>query len=146
MSQGGGFEGIGFAVPIDVVRPVAEGVIAGGRPQHAWMGIVGEPLTPQLAKDLGVPGTTGVALQRVDARGPAKKADLRAVDRDPPKGADIIVAIAGRTIRDFGDLSQEIGSRRVGETVEVTVLRDGKRVQVKLDLRDRPADLRGTSC
>ncbi len=145
VSQGGGFEGIGFAVPIDTVRPVAEGVIAGGKPQHAWIGIFGDPLTPQLAKNLDVPGTTGVALRRVDDRGPAKKAGLRAADRDPPKGADIIIEIAGRQIRDFGDLSQEIGSRRVGETVEVTVLRDGKRVRAKLTLQDRPGNL-GRTC
>ena len=145
VSQSGGFEGIGFAVPIDTVRPVADGVIAGGDPQHAWMGIFGDPLTPQLAKDLGVPDTTGVALQRLDDRGPAKKAGLRAVDRNPPKGADIIVQIAGRPIRDFGDLSQEISSRRVGEIVEVTVLRNGKDVRVKLTLQDRPGNL-GGSC
>jgi S1-C subfamily serine protease len=147
VSQGGGFEGIGFALPIDTVRPVAQGIMAGGKPQHAWIGIVGEPLTPKLANDLGVPGTTGVALRHIDDRGPSKKAGLRgssAPDKAPPKGGDIIVEIAGRTIRDFGDLSEEIGSRRVGETIEVTVLRDGKRVAVKLTLQDRPGNLGGT--
>ncbi len=147
VSQGGGFEGIGFAVPIDTVRPVAQGIIAGGKPQHAWIGIIGEPLTPKVAKDLGVPGTTGVALRRVDDRGPSKKAGLHgssAAEKDPPKGGDIIIEIAGRTIRDFGDLSQEIGSRRVGETVDVTVLRGGKDVRVQLTLQDRPGNLGGT--
>ena len=147
VSLGGGFEGIGFAVPIDAVRPVAQGIIAGGKPQHAWIGIIGEPLTPEVAKDLGVPGTTGVALRRIDDRGPSKRAGLRgssAAEKNPPKGGDIIVEIAGRTIRDFGDLSQEISSRRVGETVDVTVLRDGKRVRVKLTLQDRPGNLGGT--
>ena len=147
VSQGGGFEGIGFAVPIDTVRPVAMGVIAGGKAQHAWIGIIGEPLTPKLATELGVAGTTGVALRKVDERGPSKKAGLKgsnAAEKDPPKGGDIIVEIAGRQIRDFGDLSQEIGSRAVGETVDVTVLRDGKRVSVKLTLQDRPGNLGGT--
>ena len=147
VSQGGGFEGIGFAVPIDTVRPVAQGIIAGGKPQHAWIGIIGEPLTPKLANQLGVPGTTGVALRHVDDRGPSKKAGLRgssASDQAPPKGGDIIIEIAGRKIGDFGDLSEEIGSRRVGETIDVTALRDGKRVAVKLTLQDRPANLGGT--
>lgn len=148
-SQGGGFEGIGFAVPIDTVRPVVQGIIAGGKPQHAWIGILGEPVTPQVAKDLGVPGTTGVALRTVDDRGPAKKAGLRgsrAPDTGPPRGGDIIVEIAGRPIRDFGDLSQEIGGRPVGDAVEVVVLRDGKRMAVKLTLQDRPENLGRTSC
>ena len=146
-SQSGGFEGIGFAIPIDIVRPVAQGVIAGGRPRHAWIGIVGEPLTPQLAKQLGVPGVTGVALRKIDPRGPASKAGLRgssAPQQDPPKGGDIVIAVAGQPVRDFGDLSQEIGSRTVGDVVDVTVLRGGKRVTVKLTLQDRPGDLNGT--
>ena len=146
VSQGGGFEGIGFAVPIDAVRPVADGIIAGRKPEHAWIGIVGQPLTPRVAKALGVPGTTGVALRKTDPRGPASKAGLRgssAAETDPPKGGDIIVEIAGQRVRDFGDLSQEIGSRNVGDVVDVVVLRTGKRVTVKLTLQDRPNDLGG---
>jgi len=146
-SQGGGFEGIGFAVPIDAVRPVADSIIATRKPQHAWIGIVGEVVTPGVAKDLGVADARGVALRKVDDRGPSKKAGLRgssAPDDQPPKGGDIIVEIAGTTVRDFGDLSQEVGSRRVGDVVDVTVLRDGKRVTLKLTLADRPANLGGT--
>jgi S1-C subfamily serine protease len=147
VSQGGGFEGIGFAVPIDAVHPVADGIIAGRKPEHAWIGIVGEPLTPAVAKQLGVPGTTGVALRKIDSRGPAGKAGLRgtsAARDEPPKGGDIIVGISGQPIRDFGDLSQEIGSRTVGDSVSVVVLRGGKRVTVTMKLQDRPADLGGT--
>ena len=146
-SQGGGFEGIGFAVPIDAVRPVADGIIANGKAQHAWIGIVGEAVTPDVAKSLGAGDARGVALRKIDERGPSKAAGLRASsapDDQPPKGGDIIVAIAGQPVRDFGDLSQEVSSRHVGDTVNVTVLRDGKRVSLKLTLADRPANLRGT--
>ena len=146
-SQGGGFEGIGFAVPIDAIRPVVEAIIANRKPQHAWIGIVGEAVTPDVAKELGAGDARGVALRKVDDRGPAKKAGLHASsapDSEPPKGGDIIVEIAGQPVRDFGDLSQEVGSRRVGDTVDVTVRRDGKRVTLKLTLADRPANLGGT--
>jgi S1-C subfamily serine protease len=146
-SQGGGFEGIGFAVPIDAVRPVADAIIANGTAQHAWIGIVGEAVTPDVAKSLGAGDARGVALRKIDERGPSKAAGLRASsapDDQPPKGGDIIVEIAGQPVRDFGDLSQEVSSRRVGDTVNVTVLRDGKRVTLKLTLADRPANLRGT--
>lgn len=146
-SQGGGFEGIGFAVPIDAVRPVAEAIIASGKVQHAWIGIVGQAVTPDVAKSLGAGDARGVALRKIDERGPASAAGLRASsapDNRPPKGGDIIVAIAGQPVRDFGDLSQEVSSRRVGDTVNVTVLRDGKQVTLKLTLADRPANLRGT--
>ena len=146
-SQGGGFEGIGFAVPIDAVRPVADAIIADGKARHAWIGIVGEAVTPDVAKALGAADARGVALRKVDERGPSKAAGLRASsapDDQPPKGGDIIVEIAGQAVRDFGDLSQEVSARRVGDTVDVTVLRDGKRVTLKLTLADRPANLGGT--
>lgn len=146
LSQGGGNEGIGFAVPSDIVRPVADGVIAGGKPRHAWIGIVGEALTPDVAKQIGAPGVRGVVLRSIEPRGPAKAADLissPALEKDPPKGGDIIVAINGAPVNDFGDLTEEISSRKVGETIDLTVLRAGKRVTVKLTLADRPADLGG---
>lgn len=146
VSQGGGNEGIGFAVPIDTIRPVAEGVIAGGRPQHAWIGVLGEPLTPPLAKQLGTSATSGVVLRSIDGRGPAKKAGLvgsPATQDEPPKGGDIVVEIDGDAIRDFGDLSQAVSSRKVGEKIVVTVLRDGKRLDATLTLQDRPSDLGG---
>lgn len=145
-SQSGDFAGIGFAIPIDTIRPIVDSVVAGRDPEHAWIGVQGLAMTPDLAKDLGVTTTTGVVLRSLDERGPAKKAGLKgssAGDNDPPKGGDIIVAIAGVDVRDFGDLAQQIGSRRVGDTVDVTVLRDGKEVTVKLTLQDRPKDLEG---
>ena len=147
VSQSGGFVGLGFAVAMDTVRPVAASIIDGGKPQHAWIGIVGEALTPQTAKELGVAGKTGVALRKVDDRGPSKKAGLRgsdAPDKAPPKGGDIIVEIANNPVRDFGDLSQEIGSRRVGAEVPITVLRDGNEIELQVTLADRPSDLGGT--
>lgn len=147
VSQGGGFEGIGFAVAIDIVRPVANAIMARGKAEHAWIGITGEPLNPKLAKDLGIPGTTGVVLRKTDPRGPAAKAQLKgssAPDNEPPKGGDVIVEIEGTPIRDFGDLSEEIGSRAVGATVKMEVLRDGKKLDVELVLADRPSDLAGT--
>ena len=147
VSQGVGFEGIGFAVAIDIVRPVANAIMTRGKAEHAWIGITGEPLNPTLAKDLGIAGTTGVVLRKTDPRGPAAKAGLKgstAPDSDPPKGGDVIVEIEGQPIRDFGDLSEEIGSRAVGATVKMKVLRDGKTVGVDLVLADRPGDLGGT--
>ncbi len=147
ISQSGGSEGIGFALPIDTVRPVAEAIITSGKPTHAWIGVQGQPLTPNLAKELGVSQTTGVVLRKVDDRGPSKKVGLigsKAPQNSPPKGGDIIIEIAGTPIRDFGDLAQQVGSRKVGDTIDLVVLRDGKKVPVTLTLQDRPKDLEGT--
>ncbi len=141
-TQSGGNEGIGFAVPIDIVRPVMQDIIEQGKPRHAWIGITGEEITPQTAKALGLNGTTGVAIRTVDDRGPAKAAGLKATtaksESDPPKGADIITSVAGQPVRDFGDLSQEVSSRRVGEKIEITYLRSGEKKDATLTLANRP--------
>jgi S1-C subfamily serine protease len=145
-SQSGDFAGIGFAIPIDTIRPIVDSVIAGRDPEHAWIGVTGAAMTPDLANDLGVTTTTGVVLRKLDDRGPAKKAGLKgspATDNAPPRGGDIITRIAGAEVRDFGDLAQQVSSRRVGDTVDVTVVRDGKDVRVELTLQDRPKDLEG---
>lgn len=147
LSQGGGNEGIGFAVAIDIIKPVAAGIISGGEPKHAWIGVVGEALTPQTAKQLGIEGTTGVVLRSVDAGGPSKKAGLvgsSAPDNQPPKGGDVIVAVNGQPVADFGDLTQEVSSHTVGDVVDMTVLRNGAKITVKVTLADRPSTLGGT--
>ena len=149
LSQGGGNEGIGFAVAIDIIKPVANGIIAGGKPRHAWIGVEGTPLDPQTSNELGMAGTTGVVLRSVNPNGPAKAAGLigsPAADNAPPKGGDVIVAINDQPIADFADLTQEVSSRTVGDVIDMTVLRDGKRITVKVTLADRPANLGGGRC
>ena len=76
-TESGGNDGIGFAVPIDTIRPVADAIIATGSPEHAWLGITGRQVTPEIASALGEPDVRGVAVVSVDDRGPAKDADLR---------------------------------------------------------------------
>jgi S1-C subfamily serine protease len=143
-SQGGDSAGVGFAVPIDTIRPVARSIVATGEAQHAWIGISGRSLTPELAQQLKLSKKSGVLVVGLDARGPAKKAGLVAA-RDPeadlPKGGDVIVAIDGRDIDGMEDVSQEVASRAVGAKIGVTIIRDGESRDVTLTLADRPADI-----
>lgn len=143
-SQGGDSAGVGFAVPIDTIRPVARSIVSTGKAEHAWIGISGKTLTPELATRLKLSRKAGVVIVDLDARGPAKKAGLVAAD-DPdaevPKGGDVIVAINGRPVEGMEDVSQEVASSAVGTTIRVTVLRAGKERQVELTLADRPADI-----
>ncbi|MCC6831290.1 MAG: trypsin-like peptidase domain-containing protein [Thermoleophilia bacterium] len=146
---GGGNLGIGFAVPIDTVRPVARSIIDTGKAQHAWIGIVGTTLDPRAARANGLTGRRGVMIVELDGRGPAKAAGLRGAtsgtgggDDEVPKGGDVIVGIDGRTVADMGDVSLAIAGRRVGAEVRMTVLRDGVERTVTIRLADRPADIR----
>jgi S1-C subfamily serine protease len=141
-SQNGGNVGIGFAVPIDTIKPIAEAVINKGTVQHAWIGITGRELTPALAEKLGLEGRRGVLVTETAPGSAAREEGLDAAD-DPkaevPRGADLIVAVNGRRVVDMADVSQAIASRRVGEKVTITVLRDGQERTVTLTLKDRPS-------
>ncbi len=143
-SETGGNVGIGFAVPIDTVRPIVNSIIASGKAQHAWIGIQGGELTPALAQKLSLGTRRGVLVLSLDSRGPAKKGGLKAA-RDAtasvPTGADLIVAINGTPVADMADVAEAVASRKVGDQITVTVLRDGTSQTVTLTLKDRPADI-----
>jgi S1-C subfamily serine protease len=144
-SESGGNDGVGFAVPIDTIRPIADSIIATGEARHAWLGITGRQVTPEIADALGEPAVRGVAVVSVDERGPANDAGLRPAttpaDADVPRGGDIIVAVGGREVRDMADVSLAVSSRAVGDPLALTVLRDGDRADVRVTLADRPDDV-----
>ena len=148
-TEGGGNLGIGFAVPIDTVKPVADSIIRTGTAQHAWIGIVGASLTPEIARANDLAGRRGVMVVDLDDRGPAKKAGLKGAtsgtENSPdavPKGGDVIVSVDGRAINDMGDVSLAIASKAVGAEVDMTVLRDGAEKRLRITLADRPDDIR----
>ncbi len=145
-SESGGSDGIGFAVPIDTIRPVADAVIATGRVEHAWLGMTGRPITPAIARALGIGDARGVAVIEVDDRGPGQGG--RACARPRPRrtrtcraGGDLVVAVDGRPVEDMADISRAVSSRAVGEPVTLTVLRDGRRITLRVALENRPADV-----
>jgi len=143
-SQNGGNVGIGFAVPIDTIEPIAQSIIEDGTPRHAWIGITGRELTPALAEKLGLEGRRGVLIAETVDDGPAARAGLvaaRDADADVPRGADLIVEVNGRPVTDMADVSQAVASRKVGDRISVTVLRGGQERTVALTLANRPAGL-----
>jgi S1-C subfamily serine protease len=81
----------------------------------------------------------------VDARGPAEAAGLRPSTSprgaDVPRGGDLIVAVDGLAVEDMADVSRAVSSRAVGDPLTLTVLRDGRRVDLRVALKDRPKDV-----
>ena len=89
-------------------------------------------------------GKRGVIVASLDDRGPANDAGMKAADSADaavPKGGDLIVAINGTPIADMADVSKAVASRKVGDQITLTVLRDGKSETLTLTLKDRPADV-----
>ena len=144
-SESGGSDGIGFAVPIDTIRPVADAIVETGEARHAWLGIKGRQITPAVARGLGDPDVRGVAVVEVDDRGPASAAGVVAAtgapDSEVPRGGDLIVAVDGRPVEDMADVSLAVSSRAVGDRLRLTLQRDGERRQVEVVLADRPDDV-----
>jgi len=118
VSRSGGNVGIGFAIPANQARYVLSEIVEHGAVQRGRIGIGGQNVTPELAKAFGLPAARGAVITQVVPDSPAARAGL--------KPEDIIVEAEGREIRDFDQLRNVVGLRRVGERVDLKVLRDGK--------------------
>lgn len=139
--------GVGYAVPSNLAWRVANEILNEGRVNYSYLGINGDDVNLALIETLKLPNNTrGVVVGRVEPGGPAAQAGLRnpgertIVDgATVPTSADIITAINGEAITDFSALIGYLASNtRPGDTVSLTVLRDGQVVQLPLILSSRP--------
>jgi len=123
VSESGGFEGIGFAIPSNMAAAVADALIKTGKVTRGWLGLSLQELTPALAKSLSLKSPRGALVADVVKGGPAEKAGIR-------KG-DVIVNLDGATIENANELRNRIAGTRVGKKVDVVLLRKGARVTVQ---------------
>ncbi len=143
--------GIGFAIPVNTVRRVAPQLIAQGHYPHPWLGVSVLPFEAegaQILREAGmdVPVDEGLLVAEVVSGSPAAKAGIRAGDQVVsigntriPVGGDIITAINGEPIANFEELTVYLESEtQVGDTVEVTLIRDGREMTVSVTLAERP--------
>lgn len=129
-NAGGGNEGIGFAIPINMARNVMDQLIAHGKVIRGYLGLYPEDLTPELAKQFGFAGEGGALIGDVSPDTPASKAGLE-------KG-DIIVELNGQPVRSANDLRLRISQTAPGTKVELTIFRDGKTRSIAVTLGELP--------
>ncbi len=140
--------GVGFAVPVNIVKRIVPRLISEGTYRYPYLGIVADNrfTVAQLASELNLPVTHGVLVSSVEPGGPADRAGIRGGNRQARAlgttvtvGGDIIVAIEGDPVQDFNDLiAYLIRETEVGQQVAVTVIRDGQRMDVTVRLGERP--------
>src|SRR6058998_426719 len=118
-------QGIGFAISINSAKPIVQELLAHGR---VVIGIVPVSVTPQIASAYDLPVDHGVLVARLDPRGPAARAGVRA--------GDIIVAVAGHPVKSLGELRVAIGQHKIGETVDLAVRRAKTSVTLKVTLAE----------
>jgi len=144
--------GVGFAVPSNTVRRVVPELIASGRYPHPWLGIEPISLTAERARafreaGMDIPVNKGVLVLEVSRGGPADEAGIRGGDRivqlgryRVPLGGDIITMLDDEEIGDYQDLTVYLETEtRVGDAVDVTVLRDGEEQTLQVTLGTRPS-------
>ena len=140
--------GIGYVVPSVIVQKVVPILIKDGSYQQPWIGISGRTLTPEVAPAMNLnPTQRGALVFEVTAGSPADKAGLKGsattakVDAQEVKvGGDVITAADGKPVNDFEDLVAFLARyANVGQTIMLTVLRDGKSIEVPLTLAARPS-------
>ncbi len=138
--------GVGFAVPVNLVKRVAPQLIAEGSYAHTWLGITGTTITPLLVNQLGLPVDKGVLVSEVLADSPAEKAGIRGGTqqveirgRRVSQGGDIIIRIDGREIVQFEDLlGYLVMQTEVGQEVTLDIVRDGAERTLMVVLEARP--------
>jgi len=146
-SSSGNAEGVGFAVPINSAKRSMEQLIATGSVSYAFVGVTTETLTPALAKHFGYSVDHGAVIATVQPNSPAADAGLRGGDRDKSylglefkNGGDVIVALAGHPVRSSEDVVRIVTDAvSPGQQVRVTLVRQGKRLQIPIRLAERPA-------
>jgi S1-C subfamily serine protease len=142
--------GIGFAIPINTAKEEIAALESGTADEHGYLGISGATITPELAQAFNLEVEEGVLVQQVEEGGPAAAAGIQgattAAEVEGTQfglGGDIITAIDGEPIASTEDLIKTISGKHAGESVEVTVLREGQTASVSVTLAERPASSAG---
>lgn len=126
----GGSQGVGFAISAEEAVTAADELIDRGRVQRAYLGIAGVDLTRQVAEEFGLEVEGGAVIDRVEPGTAADDAGLQA--------GDIIIELDGEPLDSMSDLAVDIRRRDPGERITLTVVRDGRRLELEVTLGERP--------
>jgi putative serine protease PepD len=145
----GGNVGIGFAIPINTAREVAKQIEQNGKVEHAYLGISGGSVTPELAKDLNLPVDEGVLVAEAVKGGPAAEAGIHGGNTEATiegasvtLGGDIITELEGKKVTEMEELTSIIDAHRPGDEIEVEIVRGGgEEKTVSVTLGNRPSSV-----
>jgi serine protease Do len=129
-SPSGGNVGIGFAIPVNMAKQVMEDLLKKGKVTRGYIGLVPQDIDESLAKALKLSGTEGVIVGDVDKAGPADRAGI--------KRGDVIVEFDGKKVENSTQLRNMAAQAKPGSEVKIGLLRDGKKMEVSVNLAERP--------
>ena len=128
-SRSGGYQGIGFAIPVSLAKKVMEQIIETGTVTRGWFGVDVADITPELAESLGLKGTRGAIVGAIERGSPAEKSGM--------KLGDVIVAVAGKPVTDVGTTLNAIAAVPPGKTVAVKVMRRNQELDLDVTVGKR---------
>jgi len=137
LSRSGGNIGIGFAIPVNMAHSVMDQLIKYGSVKRGLLGVSMYTVTPDIAKSLGLKNTEGALVSQVVDGSPAQKAGIQP--------GDVVTSVNHQPVKSNGELRNAIGLLRVGDKVEVGLLRDGKPMRVTAIIADTAAAQTGPS-
>jgi S1-C subfamily serine protease len=139
--------GVGFSIPSNIVRRVSPSLITNGSYEWPWLGIEGTSVGLLIQEANNLDTQNGAYVSSVVSGGPAEAAGLRGttgtqqVDGlDVPTGGDVIIEVDGDPVIDFSDLLFRIATSNPGDTLQLTVIRNGERIPISVTLEARPTD------
>jgi len=127
-----GGQGIGFAIPVNMVKRIVGQLKESGKVVRGWLGVVVQEITPEISQSMGLKNSNGALVSDIETGGPADKAGL--------KRGDVIVAVNGKDIEEMQDLPRTVANYKPGSAIELSIIRDGKPQTVKVNLGEMPGD------
>ncbi|MFA6187520.1 MAG: Do family serine endopeptidase [Phycisphaerae bacterium] len=128
-SGGGGYMGIGFAIPVNMAKYVYQQIVAEGKVTRGYLGIYGEDITADMAKLFGIENQKGIVVNKLLADGPAAKGGV--------ERGDIIIKKDSKAVDDWNKFRNEIARTAPGTKIELTVIREGKEKELTVELDPR---------
>jgi serine protease Do/serine protease DegQ len=135
LSRSGGNIGIGFAIPVNMAHSVMDQLIRYGSVKRGQLGVSMYTVTPDIAHSLGLPSVVGALVSQVVEGSPADHAGIRT--------GDVITSVNGQPVKSNSELRNTIGLLRVGDRVDIGLLRDGKPLRVTAVIADTTPELTG---
>ena len=132
-SKSGGYQGIGFAVPCNMVRLVMDQLEKKGKVTRGWLGVTIQELTPELSQKFGLRSSEGALVGDVAKGSPAEKAGI--------KRGDIILEFNGKRVKDVGNLRNMVAQSKVGSEISLIILRGDKQYPLNVIIAELPREI-----
>ncbi len=134
-STTGGYQGIGFAIPVNVAKSILEDLIQGKKVLYGWLGINVQDVSEELQQHFKLSSREGVIVARVLEHSPAEKAGL--------KDGDVIVALNDQPVKNVREMLKSVARAKVGQKLPLKVIRNGKEMKVTVEIGERPSEMEG---